>query len=303
VQNAGFTKPYPSFPDNLTLSRALRPYPQYNNINTGSGGDHSGHSSYHSLILKVTRRYASNLMIDSSYVFSKMFTDTDSVWGSGAAMDHFNRRLDKALSNADRTHEAKINYVYDLPIGPGKKWLKKGFVSQAIGGWRIGAVHRYASGTPLAFGGQFGFPVGGNRPTITTYEGWRAPVAGEKFDPFVDRYFKPATVANWVGDNATITTQGFFPLQVRDRLGNMTRNNPKMRNFPIFNENISLAKTFTLSLERRSTLDLRFEAFNMLNRTQFATPGTNLSDVANFGLVRNQANTPRRMQFAAKINW
>jgi len=303
VQNAGFTKPYPSFPDNLTLARALRPYPQYNNINTGSGGDHSGHSSYHSLILKVTRRYAANLMIDSSYVFSKMFTDNDSVWGSGAAMDHFNRRLDKALSNSDRTHEAKINYVYDLPIGPGKKWLKKGFVSQAIGGWRIGAVHRYASGAPLAFGGQFGFPIGGNRPTITTYDAWRAPVAGEKFDPAVDRYFKPATVANWVGDNATVTVEGFFPLQVRDRLGNMTRNNPKMRNFPIFNENISLAKTFTLSLERRSTLDLRFEAFNLLNRTQFATPGTNLSDVANFGLVRNQANTPRRMQFAVKINW
>lgn len=107
VQNAGFTKPYPSFPDNLTLARALRPYPQYNNINTGSGGDHSGHSSYHSLILKVTRRYAANLMIDSSYVFSKMSTDTDSVWGSGAAMDHFNRRLDKARRCRTRTAHMK----------------------------------------------------------------------------------------------------------------------------------------------------------------------------------------------------
>ena len=83
----------------------------------------------------------------------------------------------------------------------------------------------------------------------------------------------------------------------------MTRNNPKLRNFPIFNENISLAKTFTMSREHRRMLDLRFEAFNLLNRTQFATPGTNVSDVANFGLVRNQANTPRRMQFAVKVNW
>ena len=303
VYNAGFGKPYPSFPDNLTLARALRPYPQYNNINTGSGGDHSGHSSYHSLIVKVTRRYAANLMVDASYVFAKMFTDTDSVWGSGAAMDHFNRRLDKALSNSDRTHEAKINYVYDLPIGPGKRWLKRGFVSQSIGGWRIGAVHRYASGTPMAFSGQFGFPVGGNRITIDTYEGWRAPIAGEKFDPAVDRYFQPATVASWNGDTPTVTTEGWFPVQPRDRLGNMTRNNPKMRNFPLFSENISLAKTFTVSQEKRRTLDLRFEAFNMFNRTQFSTPGTSVSDVANFGLVRNQANTPRRMQFALKVNW
>jgi len=303
VQSAGFTKPYPEFPDNFALARGLRPYPQYNNILTGSGGDHSGHSSYHSLILKVTRRYASNLMIDASYVLSKMFTDSDSVWGSGAAMDMYNRRLDKALSNIDRTHEAKINYVYELPVGKGKRWLNKGIAAQTIGGWRIGAVQRYASGAPMSLGGAFGFPIGGNRVTIDTYDDWRGPVAGEKFDPFVDRYFKMPTIASWSGDTPTITSQGWFPLQPRDRLGNMTKSNPKMRNFPIYNENISLAKTFTVSLEHRRTLDIRFEGFNVLNRTQFATPNTTISDNANFGLVRNQANTPRRLQFAAKFNW
>jgi hypothetical protein len=41
----------------------------------------------------------------------------------------------------------------------------------------------------------------------------------------------------------------------------------------------------------------------VLNRTQFGTPNTNLSDAANFGLVRAQANSPRRMQFALKFNW
>ena len=306
VQQAGFSKPYPEFPDNLTLARALRPFPQYNSIVTSSGGDHSGHSSYHSLILKVTRRFANDLMVDGSYVFSKMFTDSDSSWGnSGAAIDHFNRRLDKALSASDRTHEAKINTVYNLPIGPGHRWLKKGIVSQAIGGWRIGAVQRYSSGTPMIFSGQFGFPTGtiGNRPTITTYEGWRAPTAGDKFDPFVDRYFKNASFASFNGDVATVTTQGFFPFQPRDRIGNMTKNNPKMRNFPLFNEDVSLAKSFTLSEAHHVTTDLRFEAFNVLNRTLFGAPNTNMSDAANFGLVRTQANSPRRMQFALKVNW
>jgi hypothetical protein len=50
-------------------------------------------------------------------------------------------------------------------------------------------------------------------------------------------------------------------------------------------------------------VDLRFEGFNVLNRTQFGTPNTNLSDAANLGLVRAQANVPRAMQFAAKLNW
>ncbi|MGH9722808.1 MAG: TonB-dependent receptor [Bryobacteraceae bacterium] len=303
VQTAGFTKPYPEFPNNFTLARALRPYPQYNNISTANGGDHSGHSSYHSLILKLTRRYSKGIVIDASYVLSKMFTDSDSMWGSGAARDHYNRRLEKSLSNFDRTHEAKFNYVWELPIGPGKRWLKKGIVSQTIGGWRIGSVHRYASGVPMAFTGAFGFPIIGNRPFITQYDDWRAPIAGEKFDPAVDRYFRTPTTASWNGDTPTITSEGWFPVQPRDRVGNMTKNNPKMRNFPLYNENISLAKTFVVWREHRTTADLRFEAFNLFNRTQFGTPNTNLNDAANLGLVRTQANTPRRMQFALKLNW
>lgn len=90
VQNAGFTKPYDEFPSNFILARSLRPYPQYNNITTSSGGDHSGHSSYHSLVVKVTRRYSAGLVIDESYVLSKMFTDADTMWAnsSPASLDH-----------------------------------------------------------------------------------------------------------------------------------------------------------------------------------------------------------------------
>ncbi|MBI3209463.1 MAG: TonB-dependent receptor [Candidatus Solibacter usitatus] len=303
VLNSGYAKPYAEFPGNFTLARGLRPYPQYNNVSTANGGDHSGHSSYHSLLVKVTRRYSKGLVVDASYVLSKMFTDSDSMWGSGAALDHYNRRLEKALSANDRTHEAKFNYVYDLPIGPRKRFLNRGILSQVIGGWRVGATHRYSSGVPMSFSGAFGFPVIGNRPTITQYEDWRGPVAGDKFDPSVDRYFKAITTANWSGDTATITSEGFFPLQLRDRMGNMTKTNPKMRNFPLYSENISLAKTFLVSKERRTTADLRFEGFNPLNRTQFGTPNTNITDTANFGLVRTQANTPRRMQFALKLTF
>jgi hypothetical protein len=309
LQKAGLTVPYANFPVTSSLAQSLRPFPQYTGITTGSsGGDHSGHSSYHSMIVKVTRRYASSMVLDGSYVLSKMFTDAETAWGNGAAaMDHFNRRLDKALSASDRTHQIKLNYVYDLPIGTGKHWLKTGLLSQVIGGWRVGAVHQYASGVPMGLTGQYGFPIVGNRPTITTYEGWRAPIAGSKFDPNVDRYFQPTTLANWpttgglTGDTPVITQQGWFPVQPRDRLGNMTKTNPKMRNFPLYNENVSLAKTFSFT-EKRRQVDLRFEAFNILNRTQFGTPNTNLGD-SNFGLVTTQANAARTMQFAAKFRW
>ena len=83
-------------------------------------------------------------------------------------------------------------------------------------------------------------------------------------------------------------------------MGNMTENNPKMRNFPIYNEDVSLSKVFSMG-ERRE-VNVRFEGFNVLNRTRFGTPDTSMSG-SNFGLVRSQANSPRRLQFAIKLVW
>src|SRR5262249_30896588 len=52
---AGIRRPYPSFRG--SVAQALRLYPQYGSLNTGSGhGDKSGHSSYHALVAKVEQR-------------------------------------------------------------------------------------------------------------------------------------------------------------------------------------------------------------------------------------------------------
>jgi len=307
----GFKIPYAQFPVTSTLNQALRPFPQYTAVNSAISGDHSGHSSYHSLVVKVTRRFSKGLVLDSSYVFSKMLDDTENssnnTGGSSsnqAALDAYNRRLDKHVSLSDRTHDAKLNWVYELPIGPGKPFLQRGFLSRAIGGWRIGTTQRYASGAPIALSGAFGFPGNtiNNRPTIATYDGWRADTKGGGFDPGADLYFKTPTLANWNGDVPTITQQGWFPLQVRDRVGNMTVTNPKVRNFPIREENVALAKTFALSGESRREIDVRLEAFNLMNRTRFSTPNTNLGATpGTFGLVTGQANAPRALQLALKF--
>jgi hypothetical protein len=82
--------------------------------------------------------------------------------------------------------------------------------------------------------------------------------------------------------------------------GNATRYNPKVRGFWGQNENVSLAKTFTIRENLR--LDLRGEAFNLLNRTIFGTGNNNLNSV-DFGVVTSQVNTPRQLQVALKLYW
>ncbi len=77
---AGVPAPFPAFTG--TVAQALRPFPQYNVIDTYAGqGDHSGHSTYHALILKFQKRLSAGLTFQASYVFSKLLTDSDSAWG------------------------------------------------------------------------------------------------------------------------------------------------------------------------------------------------------------------------------
>ncbi|HYM10801.1 MAG TPA: TonB-dependent receptor [Bryobacterales bacterium] len=289
---AGIPIPYANFTDPSvqqfrTVNQALRPFPQYQTVTTGGqGGDKSGHSTYHALTLKAERRFSSGLTFQWNYVFSKLLTDSDNYSTGSAAQDQYNRRLEKSIGQYDQTHSLKLNTLYDLPVGRGKRFLSQGLASRVLGGWRIGAIQSYASGFPIALARNNPFPIfnGPTRPIVTSYDNWRAPVAGGKFDPNVDKFLNKAA----------------FPAQPNDQFGNVTRYNPKLRSFPMFNENVSLAKSFSITENKR--IDFRWEAFNLFNRTQFGTPSTNL-DSNSFGVVSSQANTPRQMQVALKLYW
>ena len=78
--------PFPGFNalwgSRATVAQALRPFPQYTDIDTYSGqGDHSGHSTYHACPVEVPEALSLGLTLQSSYVFSKILTDADTAWG------------------------------------------------------------------------------------------------------------------------------------------------------------------------------------------------------------------------------
>jgi hypothetical protein len=289
---AGFGLPYPNFANpavqrSQTVSQSLRPYPQYLTIDTSqSGGDKSGHSTYNALLLRLNRRFSNGLTFQWSYAFSKLLTDADTYYANGGfAEDQGNRSLEKSIGRFDQTHVVKMNTVYELPFGKGRRWLTHGVQSYILGGWRIGAIQAYSSGFPIGVTRNSPLPIfnGLNRPYITSYDGWRAPVDGS-FDPAKNLFLNPAA----------------FPAQPNYLLGNATRYNPKVRAFPNLNENVSLGKAFTITESLR--LDFRAEAFNLFNRTVFSAPNTNLNSTS-FGVVSGQANTPRQMQLALKLYW
>ena len=77
-------------------------------------------------------------------------------------------------------------------------------------------------------------------------------------------------------------------------------NTAKLRTFPLFDEDVSLGKSFYITESKR--IDFRWEAFNLFNRTQFGAPNTNLNS-STFGVISTQNNSPRQMQGALKFYW
>jgi len=299
---AGITAPFPGFNavwgSRATVAQALRPFPQYSYIDTYAGqGDHSGHSTYHALIAKFSKRVANGLTFQTSYVFSKILTNSDTAWGVQYAADFYNRHLEKSIGQFDVTHDFKFGGVYELPLGKGHQFVNHGPASWVIGNWRIASINIYDSGTPVGVGTSLTLPIyasgaGGRVPAyVTSFEGWQPSWSGG-FDPGKDTFFVPYGT-------------GPFPAQGSgtslNSIGNMTRYNPKVRLFPNLNENTSLTRAFPIREKVR--LEFRAEAFNIFNRVRFGTGSTTLTS-ATFGVLTgagSQFNTPRQLQLALKL--
>jgi len=286
---AGIPIPYANFTNPAvqrvrTVAQALRPFPQYSSIAVSNGGgDKTGESHYHAVVLKLNQRSKGGLSIQSSYTWSRIMTNADTFSGSSGSLDAARPELEWSIGRLDQPHNIKLNTLYELPFGVGKRWLQDGLANAVLGGWRVALSQSYSSGVPLGVTSNAVFQIfnGTNRPN-TTGQDWRAPIAGDKFDPAVDLYLNRAAFA-----------------QPTNSLGNAPRLNPEVRRPWNLNENISVSKTFKV---QGKSLDVRVEAFNLFNRVVWGAPNTNFSNNA-FGQVTSQFNTPRQMQLGLKFYW
>jgi len=188
------------------------------------------------------------------------------------------------VGRLDQTHVIKLNTVYELPFGEGRRWLTKGIANQIAGGWRIALIQAYSSGVPIGVTTNAPLNIfnGTNRPNLTG-AAWRAAIAGDDFDPTVDKFLDRAAFVQPVGE-----------------LGNAPRINPDVRRFWNLTENLSLAKSINV---QRIDMDIRIEAFNIFNRVVWGAPNTDFSNSTNFGVIASQANAPRQMQIGLKLYW
>ena len=148
---AGISAPFPGFQG--SIAQGLRPYPQYLGIN----GQTSmiGNSTYHAAQFKAQKTYSNGLSFLIGYTISKNLADVDVIPGFFAAgpQDGNNRRAEKSVTSIDFPQALVASYIYDLPVGPGKRFLnhKDFFSEHVLGGWAISAIQQYTAGGALGF--------------------------------------------------------------------------------------------------------------------------------------------------------
>lgn len=290
VVAAGFSKPWPTFSG--TLNQALRPYPQYRGISQNNSSN-VGNMTYNSLQVKLERQFSSGLFLLTSYTWGKTITDAASTMGSffsTSARDHYNRRLEKALSIFDVPHRIVTAFNYELPIGPGKPFLNiRGFVGKFFQGWQINGILSYESNVPIQIGAPNTLPLFNSFNTPNSVLG-QEPIFNDRkgsFDP---------------GRGDVLMNLNAFTLPAANQFGTSAFVLPNARAFPNFNENIGIMKR--TYIKETMNLEFRFEMYNAFNRVMFGGPSTDLGNTANFGKVNSQAGIgPRNTQFALKFNY
>jgi len=305
VRALGFAKPYPEFDENLALSRALIPYPQY----TGVTEDASNHTSstYHAAVFKVQKRFSAGLTFLTSYTISKYISDT--TWAPGAygssPRDSYNRSLEKAVQRFDIPQRLVLAYSYDLPFGRGKRFASSNkAVNAVIGGWTVAGLHSYMSGTPIGLGGSLSLPIPtvGSVANVNTAVPLRSniPCSGLRFgDPQRNYIFNAGnpTQAARTGRPLAFLPEGDF------QIGNMPSVSPTARQCAVFNEDFTITKGFLIA--ERFRFRFGAEMFNVLNRHtwQFGLQGSNVA-ASNFGeILPYQANGPRQIQMKLRVEW
>lgn len=279
------------------LSQALLPYPMYNPSESAGGlfnqFDTTGTAYYNALQIQAQKRYKNGLSFLVAYTLSKTMSNTDTGFAAFnfGSENRFNQKSEWSIASNDQTHLLNISGVYELPIGPGKKFLSHGgtITKNIVGGWQVTGVFQYASGMPQTV------YANDNDPFLNGFN--RA-----NFDPTVpfnlnyNNYYKGLPVFN----TAAFSDPGF-------KQGSEPRVLGVFRNPFQGNENMGLAKRFFFG--ERVTAELRMEFFNILNRMQICGVGqgldNNVNDGSGFGVIPGpcQANTPRQGQAFFKVSF
>ena len=272
----------------VQYGQLIRPYPQYTGI--GAFRKPLGNSLFHSMTLRVEKRFSQGLNVLVSFTGGKLIDDvSQQVTFLGAAagnakQDFYNRAAERSISAQDVSRRLVISGTYDLPFGKNRMFLKTAptAVDFILGGWQVNGILTFQTGTPIQISnGQNALNIfSANQRASST---GKDPEVSGPVSERLTRYF----------DQTTFTQSGNF------QFGTLGRFLPNVRGIGQNNIDASLFKNFRF--REKFNTQFRAEAFNLANHPYWNGPGTTITDLANFGIINQKGGQRRIMQLGLKL--
>jgi len=267
-------------PGGLAPRRLIQPL---NNIVNIFQVEWRGRSSFHSMQLKATKRYASGLQFLAAYTWGKSLDFTGSVGSGGGASGGPQTATcldcNRGPSGFDVRHRAVFSYVYDLPFGKGKRF---GGANRAMnwvaGGWQVSGITTLTTGRPFTLGLAAG--VNNGAPSWPN----RLGCSGKLSNPTPDRWYDP----------------GCFAAPPAFTYGNSGRGilySPGNNNF-----DTSFVKNNRFGADSRLNVQFRFEAYNLFNSPYFGFPNSAIGSPT-AGRITSTVGDNRSLQLALKFEF
>ena len=263
--------------------RLLRPFPHFDHIGltrslTGA------EASFNALNLKFSRHFSDGLAVIATYQFSENIDNAseDQGWAiNDQWRDTYNKDLERSVSAHDVPHSFATSLIYELPFGRERRFASSmpAAAEAVLGGWQLATIVRLASGFPAPLRapntlGAYGFQV--SRPNLVGDP-------GDVSDRRPEAWFDTAA----------------FAAPAAHTIGNAPRYSSDVRERPIRNVDVSIAKKFAV---RRYSLDFRAEMLNAFNTPQYGGLSTTFGD-ARFGQATGVVNLPRNVQLGLRLTF
>jgi trimeric autotransporter adhesin len=277
-------------------------------VGSNTGISRSGATAdYHSMQLRIGRRFSSGLFLDGHYTFSKEIDSTDTVednqnfngGGTGrGGYDLNNPKNNRHIGFSDVPHRFVASFLYGLPFGEDQALAAPSKALRAIvGGWQVSGAFLWQSGFPIAVTGLATGGVNARPDRVPgvamelpkDLQGWydgRTTItlpSGRRITPPVNSYLKynPDAFAGRV----VTTPNGRF---VADQFwyGDAALAYDDFRSDSRWNLDLSIRRTIRLG--DRLSVELGADMLNVLNHTQFN--GQYIGNLGDTNLVSNPAN-------------
>jgi Carboxypeptidase regulatory-like domain/TonB dependent receptor len=259
----------PIFGRNISRGNLLKPYPEFGNITLN---EPIGYSWYHSLQMRLEKRFSKGYTFQLSYTWSKLMDATEFL----NATDPIPY---ESISSFDRTHHLVMSGIWELPFGRGRRFgshLPKP-VEFIAGGWQLNGVVQRQSGPPLGFGDVW-----------TLFTGNPDSVVLSKDERNVDRWFNTNAGFNKNNAQALGSNIRVSPL----RFGGIRADGQARWD-------LSAIKNFRVT--EKVKMQFRTECLNAWNHPNLSTPNTTPTN-SSFGAITGQ-DVPRSFQMSLNLTF